>query len=90
MDFSLYGRDNHDSDFLTKKSASFADIFAKQPLLESGSHQSQRRLGKFSMEPETIQGSVELSQKEFEQWNRQGGFARRVQAQAVRTPSHGE
>jgi hypothetical protein len=90
VDFSLYGRDRHDRDFLMKKSASFADVFAKQPSLDSNSQQSQSRLGKLSMDPETIQGSVELSQKEFEQWNRQGGFARRVQTQVVHLPSHGE
>ncbi|HMG88283.1 MAG TPA: hypothetical protein VK574_21315 [Terracidiphilus sp.] len=91
VDFSLHGRNDHQSEFLTEKPASLADVFAKEPLLLSGSPpQSQSRLGNLSMELDCIQGSVELSQKDFEQWNRQGGFTRRSQGQATRTLSHGE
>ncbi len=91
VDFSLYGRNDHHSDFLTEKSASFSAVFAKDlPLGSGSSQQSQRRLGSISMEPDSVQGSVELSQKEFERWNQQGGFARRLQEPAARTLSHGE
>lgn len=91
VDFSLHGRTDHQSEFLTKRSASFADVFAKDPLLLSGSaRRSQGGLGNLSMDPDSVQGSVELSQKEFELWNKQGGFARSSQGLAMRTPSHGE
>jgi hypothetical protein len=91
VDFSLHGRNDHQREFLTEKSASFSDVFAKEPLFSSGSpEQPKDRLENLSRELDSIQGSVELSQKEFEQWNQQGGFARRSQGPAVRTPSHGE
>jgi hypothetical protein len=91
VDFSLHGRNDHPSAFLGEKAASFADVFAKEPPPLSGlPQQSQRRLGNLSIEPDRIQGSVELSAKEFEQWNQQGGFARRLRGTTMRPPSHGE
>jgi len=91
VDFSLHGQNDHQREFLTEKAASFADVFAKEPPLLSGlSQQSQRRLGNLSIEPDRIQGSVELSAKEFEQWNQQGGFARRLRGTTMRPPTHGE
>lgn len=91
VDFLLHGRNHHQSEFLTEKSASFADVFAKEPLLLAAlPQQEQDRLGDLSMGRESVQGSVQLSQKEFEQWNHQGGFARRSPAPATRTLSHGE
>jgi hypothetical protein len=91
VDFSLHGHKDHQSEFLTEKSASFADVFAKEPLLSSGSpQQSQCRLGNLSGEFDSIQGSVELSQKEFEEWNHQGGFARHSQEPPLRPLVRGE
>ncbi len=95
VDFSLHGHNDPQSEFLTEKAASLADVFAKEsPILSGSPQQPQRRLGNLSMEPESIpdriHGSVELSAKEFEQWNGQGGFARRLQEPSLRTLGRGE
>ena len=85
VDFSLHVRNDHANTVLTEKAASFAEVFAKEPSMSPGSaQQPQRPLGNLSVDPDRIQGSVELSAKEFERWNEQGGFARRLQEPAAR------
>ncbi|MGA8090012.1 MAG: hypothetical protein WCA10_22260 [Terracidiphilus sp.] len=91
VDFSLHGHNDHQSEFLTGKAASFAEVFAKEPPLRSDSpQQKQCGLENLSFGTDRIQGSVELSDKEFERWNEQGGFAQRLQGTAMRAPVHGE
>ena len=91
VDFSLRGRDDHQEEFIAKKAASFADVFTSVPAPLSGSPQpSHRRFGNLSLEPDRIQGSIELSAKEFDRWNEQGGFARRLLEPAGRIPARGE
>jgi hypothetical protein len=91
VDFSFHGRKDQQSEILTEKAASFAKVFAKEPPLHSDSpQQTRRRLENLAIEPDSIQGSVELSEKEFNRWNEQGGFAQRVQRTTMRAPGHGE
>ena len=79
VDFSLHVRNDHAKSLLTEKAASFAEVFAKEPSVSPGSaQQPQRPLGNLSFDPDRIHGSVELSAKEFDRWNEQGGFARRL------------
>jgi len=91
VDFSLQGRSDHQSEFLTQKATSFADVFAKEPLLRSGSlQQKQRRFESLSFEQDRIQGSVSLSEQEFQRWHELGGFARNLQGTTTHAPAHGE
>ena len=91
VDFSLHAGSDHEATFFSQKAASFADVFANEPRHESGSLQSApRRLGNFSVEQNRVQGSVELSAKEFQAWSQQGGFTRPSQELALRTPGRGE
>jgi hypothetical protein len=91
VDFSFHSRKDQKSGFLSEKAASFAEVFAKEGPLRSGpSQQTQRNLENLDLKPDRIQGSVELSEKEFERWNEQGGFAQPLQGTATRMPAHGE
>jgi hypothetical protein len=91
VDFSLHAGSNRETAFFTQKAASFAEVFAKEPSVTSDSSlQAPRPLGDLSFEPNRIYGSIELSDREFQEWNQQGGFARPLQGPALRTAAHGE
>jgi hypothetical protein len=91
VDFSLHAGSNRETAFFTQKAASFAEVFAKAPPAPSDSSlRAPRHLGNLSFEPNRIYGSIELSDREFQEWNQQGGFARPLQGPALRPAAHGE
>ncbi len=91
VDFSLHAGSNRETAFFTQKAASFADAFAKDSTVESNSPlPASRRLANLGLEPNRIYGSIELSSKDFREWNQQGGFERPLPETAMRAPAHGE
>jgi hypothetical protein len=88
VDFSLLNAGSETS-LSNQKTASFSDVFAKEPTFPSASRDpSQRWFGNFSFESNRAQGSVEFSEKEFREWSQLGGFGR--SAPVNRTQAHGE
>lgn len=91
VDFSLHAGNDHEAAFFTQKAASFANVFANESPVRSDSLLSvRRRLGNLSVESNRVQGSVELSAKEFQQWSQQGGFMRPSEDSALRNSGRGE
>ena len=91
VDFSLHAPRDRETVFFKQKASFFADVFAKEPHGQSSSHQPSRgRLGSFSFEPNHIEGSIELSSKEFQEWIQLGGFTRPLQGSISPTPGRGE
>ena len=69
IDFSLHAGANRGADFFTRKAAFFTDAMASGPNQERVSPAaSQRRVEKFSVGANHVEGSVELSSRPFDAW----------------------
>ncbi len=69
IDFSVAATAAESPDFFTRKAAFFADALKVEPNPEpTALIDVPRRLANFSVESSRVQGSVELSSKEFEAW----------------------
>src|SRR5579863_3910311 len=75
VDFLLHARSDQATGLLNQKASAFADMFAKGRFQQSGPS-PQRRGESLSVDADRVHGSVELSAKEFEEWNELGGFTR--------------
>jgi hypothetical protein len=68
IDFSIYADSGRGRDFFARKAEFFTDALGTRPAQNSMPAHSERRLAKFSLEPNHVQGSVEMSSQQFEVW----------------------
>jgi hypothetical protein len=87
VDFSLHAGSDRGREFFRQKAELFAEVFAAGPPAQAGAFQS-RGLNDLALESDQVQGSIELSSKQFEDW---GSQASRPHVYLVpRGISHGE
>jgi hypothetical protein len=78
VDFSIHAKSHQETAFFTKKAAFFSDVFATGPAQQTGpARMVQPRLENLFVEPNRVQGSIQLSDKEFDAWIAEMG---RIQA----------
>jgi hypothetical protein len=70
VDFSLHAGSDRGEGFFKQKAELFAQVFASEPSLSDGRYQA-RRVSDLSFDPDRVQGSIELSLDEFEDWGHQ-------------------
>lgn len=63
--FALHGNENRGAEFFKEKSASFAEVFAPE---HTGSSRPPR-LANVELGPDRVQGSIQLSRKQFDAWS---------------------
>ena len=68
VDFSIHAKVDRGAEFFMRKAAFFTDALAYEPNLESASQGGTQRLHDYSLEPNRVQGSVELSSRQFQAW----------------------
>jgi hypothetical protein len=88
IDFSLHAGRDRGSAFFRQKGMLFADVFTAEPSLHNDAPRPCR-LDNLSLDPDRVQGSVELSSKQYEDWGYQATAHPHVYL-VPRSPSHGE
>jgi hypothetical protein len=87
VDFSIHAKAERGAEFFTRKAAFFTDALAFAPGPESTPPEAApQRLQNYSLESNRVQGSVELSTRQFQAWCDQ---LYRVQAPALQTAANG-
>lgn len=83
VDFSLHARSDRGTDFFRQKAELFAEVFAA----ESDASRSSR-IENLALYPQRVQGSIQLSSAQYEEWGRQ--LSRPHLYLVPRSVSHGE
>lgn len=87
VDFSIHAKADRGAEFFSRKAAFFTDALAYEPNPERASPgAAQQRLQNYSLEPNHVQGSVELSSRQFQAWCEQ---LYRVQSPVVAVQASG-
>lgn len=68
IDFSIHADEGRGRDFFARKAEFFTSALGTGPVQDSTAANSMRRLANFSLEPNRVQGSVEMSSRQFEVW----------------------
>jgi hypothetical protein len=69
VDFAVHAGEDREASYFNQKAALFSDIFTEETVRQGGLSQApQPRLENLSVEPRRVQGSIVLSDKQFEGW----------------------
>ena len=86
VDFSIHAQAERGAEFFSRKAAFFTDALSYEPNPGPASVGTMKRLQNYSLESNRVQGSVELSSRQFQAWCEQ---LYRVQGPQVETASRG-
>ena len=88
IDFSIDTDARRGADFFTRKAEFFHDALKSSPPSKTTSPETgKRRWANLLLEPNRVQGSVELSSEQFEAWRQSASHAR---LSATHPPAHGD
>ncbi len=86
VDFSIHAKADRGAEFFSRKAAFFTDALSYEPKPGPASAGTMKRLQNYSLESNRVQGSVELSSRQFQAWCDQ---LYRVQGSQLQTAASG-